>query len=226
MLKEAQALLFDLDGTLVAPTIDFGALNQAVRDVVAAHGAGEALVGLPPLPALEMIDAAARWLAARGQGDADALRNDGQCAILAIEVAAADGAAPFEGVPAMLARLAARGLGIGIITRNSREAATRIVARGNLACDVLLSRDDVARVKPDPAHLHAALERLGVSAGQALMCGDQAMDMVAGKRAGVGAVGVLTGGARAQDLTNAGADYVLTCITDLTGYLADEGAAL
>ena len=220
-LREARALLFDLDGTLVAPTIDFGVLNQAARDVVLAYGAGEALVGTQP--ALEMIDTAARWLEVHGVGGAEALRRDGRHAILAVELAAAERAMPFAGVPEMLRVLEASGLQVGIVTRNCREAAARIVAQGDLACGVLLSRDDVVRVKPDPAHLLTALERLSVPANRALMCGDHAMDMVAGKRAGAGAVGVLTGGAQTQDLLDAGADLVLERITDLAAYLA--GAA-
>jgi len=211
------ALLFDLDGTLVAPTIDFGELNQAVRDVVCAYGASEALT--EPMPALEMIDTAAHWLLARGRLGAEALRADGQRAILAVELAAASKALPFDGVPAMMTALARRGLRLGIVTRNSREAAALIVAQGGLTCDVLLSRDDVPLVKPDPAHLHAALAHLGVAAEQALMCGDHPMDMVAAKRAGAGAVGVLTGGATAASLTEAGADLVLACITALPDLL-------
>lgn len=219
-----EAVLFDLDGTLVYPTIDFGALNDAVQRVIAAYGASTALAGgaSRPLPALEAVATASAWLTAQGLPGADALVSEGRRTILDIEREAAERARPFEGVSAMLRTLRAHGLRLAIVTRNNRAAAERILARGDLACDVLLSRDDVPRVKPDPVHLSTALALLGVAPEAALMCGDHVMDIEAGRRAGTGTVGVLSGASRRAELEAAGADVVLERITALPAVLGWE----
>ncbi len=216
-LKGVTALLFDLDGTLVRPTIDFAALNRAVRDTIASYGAREALADR--MPALEALASAPAWLRERGLPGADELVREGTQRVLDIELAAADAALPFEGVSDMLAALRARGLCSAIVTRNSRAAAERILERGKLVYDVLLTRDDVTRVKPAPDHLTAALHALGAAPGAALMCGDHVMDIEAGIRAGIDAVGVLSGASGREELLAAGALMVLERVTELTGYL-------
>ncbi len=216
-LSGVRAVLFDLDGTLVRPTIDFAQLNDAVRAVIGEFGAAAALTR--PMPALEMIAVASAWLDEQGSALGPGLRRVGQRAILEIELKAAEAASAFAGVPEMLAMLADQGRQVAIVTRNSRPAAERIVAQNRLRYGLLLTRDDVERVKPDPAHLHAALTRFGVPPAQALMCGDHTMDIVAGKRAGARTVGVLTGDASPAAFVEAGADLVLACISELPAYL-------
>src|SRR5208282_1527700 len=67
----------------------------------------------------------------------------------------------------------------------SRTAVRMLLKRIPLPHDVLLTRDDVPRTKPDPAHLLAALEQLGVAREEAIMVGDHHMDIVAGRAAGM-----------------------------------------
>jgi len=216
-LSNVSAILFDLDGTLVRPTIDFGELNEAVMTVIAQHGARDALTRR--MPALEALAIAAAWLREHDLPGADELMLDGTQRVLAIEMQAADAALPFEGVADMLLGLRDRRVQSAIVTRNNRAAAERILERGELVYDVLLAREDVAQVKPAPGHLRAALRALGVAPGNALMCGDHVMDMEAGARAGVGAVGGLSGASGRDELLAAGALLVLERITDLTEYL-------
>ena len=66
---------------------------------------------------------------------------------------------------------------------------------------MLLTRDDVERTKPDPHHLIEALDRLSslgngapkLRPEEAVMVGDNWMDMQAGRAAGCATIGVLRG---------------------------------
>ena len=78
-----------------------------------------------------------------------------------------------------------RGVKVGVVTRNCRRVSVGLLARFSLPHDVLLTRDDVARTKPDPQHLWDALARLGHSPAEAAMVGDHWMDVQAGRRAEV-----------------------------------------
>lgn len=51
------------------------------------------------------------------------------------------------------------------------------------------------------------------------MVGDHFIDIQAGKRVGMKTIGVLTGRIKKEEFENAGADYVLREVTDISGLL-------
>jgi phosphoglycolate phosphatase-like HAD superfamily hydrolase len=65
------------------------------------------------------------------------------------------------------------------------------------------SSSEVKRSKPDPDIVHAALQRSGAPAAQAIMLGDTPYDVQAALHAGIAIVGVESGGWGADDLRDA-----------------------
>jgi len=191
-LDGVRAVLFDFDGTLVRQSIDFARMRADVLDLAVRFGVEAA--DLAHLPALEIVAAVARRLEATN-GQATAYLREAALAIEAVELAAASVASPHAGVPEALETLAAGGFAIGIVTRNCRKVVDELLARYPLAHQALLTRDDVARVKPDPRHLHDAAQRLGVSIESCVMCGDHPMDVAAGRAAGAYTAAVVYEGA-------------------------------
>lgn len=209
--------MFDLDGTLIRQTIDFERMRQEVLDVAGRFG-------LAPEPframhVLELIDRAAAELDVHEPGGGSRFVLAAQEVVTAIELAAAEGAEAYPGVPEFLLWLREAGFRVGIVTRNCRPAVERALAPWSLACDVLLTRDDVCRVKPDPEHLLVALGHLAVSAGDAVMCGDHPMDVIAGRRAGTATVGILSDGLAADRFAGVHPDLVLPSVIGLGRYL-------
>ncbi|MED5330673.1 MAG: HAD family hydrolase [Planctomycetota bacterium] len=85
---------------------------------------------------------------------------------------------------------------------------------------VVIGRDATPRPKPAPDSLLLAAQRLGVSSSNTLMVGDTAADMEASVAAGIGAIGVLGGVGKENTLREAGADFILTGgIEDILGLL-------
>jgi len=78
---------------------------------------------------------------------------------------------------------------------------------------------DVEATKPEPDLIVAAHEKAG--GGAAVVIGDSTWDVRAAARAGLAAVGVLTGGVGAQELREAGAAAVYGDLRDLIGRLGD-----
>ena len=217
MFEAVRAVLFDLDGTLIHQTIDFDHMRRAVLAVVARFGL--AVEPLAALPSLEAIARAAAALERRAPGAGGPLTWEAQRVITSIELAAAEGADAFDGVPEALAALRAAGYRVGIVTRNCRPAVERVLARRPLPCDVLLTRDDVCRVKPDPEQLLIALRRLGVAGVDALMCGDHAMDVIAGRRVGAATVGILSDDLPLDRFATVTPDLVLRSVAELPRHL-------
>jgi phosphoglycolate phosphatase len=220
IFRDVRTVLFDFDGTLVEPGIDFGVMRRSVLDVVAACGVDP--TPLQALPALEAIARVEALLDVGARADFVACCHS---AILDIELEAAARVAPYAGVPEMLDALAARGLRVGIVTRNCRRAVESILARVPLTRDVLLTRDDVPHVKPDPRHLLAALQAMGMPATGVVMCGDHPMDVQAGQAIGAVTVGVLQDGLGPGYFAGVAPDLVLQRVTDLLDHLpaAEKG---
>jgi HAD superfamily hydrolase (TIGR01509 family) len=182
-----RAALFDFDGTLVHTDIDFVAMKGAVLAIVAEAGVETA--------PLRDRDALAIVRDVRQRLGSEEKRFVAKCeaAMIACELAALRGAVAASGAAELLAWLRARDVRIGIVTRNSRIAVSLILQGIPLPHDVLLTRDDVARTKPDPAHLQAALDQLGVVPGDAVMVGDHVMDIVAGRAARMRSIAIVHG---------------------------------
>ncbi len=225
--RDVRAFLFDFDGTLVRQRIDFGLMHERILEVVRRHGLGtDAFAGMH---GLETIAAARNMQAARaGDAAAEALEREAQRAVVAIELEAADEAVAIPGARDLLAALRLQGCRVGIVTRNCCAAVERVIAAQDLAYDVLLTRDDVDHVKPDPRHLLSALTLLGQSPRAAVMCGDHAMDILAGKRAGMATVGVLMDGRDESVYAEAVPDLMVRSYDELASQLGvvlgDDGS--
>ena len=80
---------------------------------------------------------------------------------------------------------------------------------------------DVARTKPEPDLVLAALEKAGAEPGDAVMIGDSIWDCRAAEAAGTRSIGVLTGGFSEPELIEAGASKVFTSVENLREHLAE-----
>jgi hydrogenase expression/formation protein HypE len=161
-----RAVLFDFDGTLTRPeTLDFGALRKAL--------------GCPPtatiLEYIESLPAPEDRVKAHG-------------ILSGFELSAARASVPNPGAEEAIALLKDKGIGLGIITRNTL-ASIRASLRNFRAIvesdfTVIHTRDSPGRPKPHPDGVIDAARRLGVAPTEMLVVGDFIFDIAAGKAAG------------------------------------------
>ena len=197
------AVLFDLDGTLV-DTVPF--VLACVRHTFQGYGRGptdaEWLAGMGT-PLRTQLAALARSPGGRRA----ALRP--LPGLLARAPRRDDGALP-RGRPRWCAALRAAGHPLAVVTAKLASGAERTLRHVGLweAFDVVVGADTVARCKPDPMPVRHALERMGRPAAEAVMIGDSAHDLVAGRGAGTATVGVLWG-AVGREVLAPHADHLL-----------------
>ena len=108
-------------------------------------------------------------------------------------------------------------LKIGLFTLNSGKAANHILQRFKLSSyfSVMVPRNKVNFVKPNPEHLETALKVLGVSPEETVVVGDGEVDMESAKELKAIAVGLSAMGSKTEKLINRGANYIITSISDL-----------
>jgi 2-phosphoglycolate phosphatase len=180
-LMSVQAVLFDLDGTLVDSAPD---LAGAANELRQAHGlpalAFEALRPMVGTGARGMLDAAFGI----GPGDArfDVLRTD---FLNRYEARILRETRVFARMGPVLQALEQRGLPWGIVTNKIARFSVPLVEGLGLMsrCAVLISGDSTAHAKPHPAPLLEAARRLDVQPQRCIYIGDDRRDVEAGRGA-------------------------------------------
>ena len=131
---------------------------------------------------------------------------------------------PLPGAVELLAELRRRGVVHGIATSGRRPEIDRSLDVLGVPADlVVVERGDVARAKPEPDLFLACAERLGVEPEDCYVVGDAVWDLLAARRAGMLAVGLLTGGYGEAELTAAGAYRVYHDAEELRRSLDELG---
>ncbi len=161
-----KAVVFDFDGTLTMPgAIDFAGIRKAL--------------GCPQSqPILEFLEAL--------EGSPEHAR---ACAVLdEFEMRAAARATPNVGAEQTIRDLQETGVPMSIVTRNCRRAVDRSLENfTELSADdfqVILTRDDSIRPKPDSESVRHAAIAMGVPVAQILCVGDYLFDIELAKNAG------------------------------------------
>jgi phosphoglycolate phosphatase len=204
-----QTFLFDLDGTLID---HFAAIHRCY-----AHTLPQ--LGLPaPTPA--------EVRAAVGGGLENAMRRFVPEARLAEAVAIywafwnehmLEGVEAMPGALPLLARLAAEGAALGVLT-NKRGDSSRLI------CDALqftpylravVGAGDTPWLKPEAALTRHALAQLGAAPEGAVLVGDSPYDIAAAHHGGIPCWAVSTGTHSAEELRAAGADAIFASLTTL-----------
>jgi len=183
-----QAILFDLDGTLI----------DTAPEIAAALGPTLARAGLDPADAEQVrgwIGDGARALLAKALRASGVPEHElaGRGAALwptfelDYEESCGEKSRLYPGVRRALERLTGAGLQLGIVTNKEAAFAHRLLARHDLAdCfDLMVCGDTLPVRKPDPAVLHHALQGLQCQPQDALYVGDAAIDVHTARAAGV-----------------------------------------
>ena len=157
MLK---GIIFDMDGTITVPYIDWKALRARI-------GAS------PDQTILEHIDSLPPKKSAWAHD-----------VLVEAEREAAENACINEGVHELLSYLVRKSVRTALVTNNHREAMHTVIRSHNLHFDVALSRND-GELKPSPALITKALEAMGLTAECVVGIGDGRYDLESCRRAGV-----------------------------------------
>lgn len=188
---DVQAVLFDLDGTLIDSAPDLGAAADAMRTIR----------GLPPIEMSAyrpMAGAGARGMLGIAFGltpehpDFDTLREE---FFFNYERRLTQNTLIFPGVVDMLTDLVQRGTPWGVVTNKSARFTTPLTGAMSLfaTAGTIISGDTTAHAKPHPLPLLEAARRLNVAPERCVYVGDDERDIVAGLAAGMSTVAVTYG---------------------------------
>ena len=151
------AIIFDLDGTLTKPYLNF----DVIRAEIGVEG--------PILEALPDLD--------------DATRQRAEEILLQHEQEAAENAELYEGAVEVVAACRAQGHPVAILTRNSRRSVEFVLGAHGIVVDAARTREDGA-VKPSAEPVLSICAELCADPQQSWMVGDYLFDIMSGQSAG------------------------------------------
>jgi len=119
-----------------------------------------------------------------------------------------------QGFAEFLQQTTAAGVPVAVATSGSRQRVERTLDAFGLLnrFHAIVTAEDVARGKPNPALFHLAARRLQVDADQILVCEDAVAGVAAAKNAGMKCMAIAANGRR-KLLQEAGADLVIEDFT-------------
>jgi phosphoglycolate phosphatase len=192
-----QAVLFDLDGTLLDTAPDFAVVVNQLRQ---RHG--QPALDYAPIRATVSHGARALVkLALQVQEHEPAFESLRQELLALYSQHLAVNTTTFPGIDDLLDWLDQEALPWGIVTNKPRLYAEPILRALKLdqRCHTLICPDDVSRTKPDPEPLQLACQQLRCHTGNAIYLGDHRRDIEAGQNAGMPTVAATYGYIDASD---------------------------
>jgi 2-phosphoglycolate phosphatase len=214
----ADAVIFDLDGTL----IDSVPIYYNIIDIIFDR------LGIPPVPQSTLLEAMKN-----GEFEWDLVlpdeskKNKYQLVEKARKII--DEIAPpmfhdqiklISGTSDTLIKIAAKGLKLALVTSTIREyMATKLapLARAGVAdlFEVVITADDVENKKPHAEPLVMCSDKLGLSPRNCIYVGDTRVDVQAARAAGMQTVAVLTGFDDYEALERENPDAIIERVSDL-----------
>jgi len=183
-----KAVIFDMDGTLTRPYLDFPAIKAAIG---IAEPLLENMLALPPGPErVRAFEILGRF-----------------------EDEAAEQSELNHGTLEVLDFLSRRNIPSGVVTRNSRRSTEIVLRKHELHFEVCVTRDD-APAKPRPEPLLMICEKFRILPANTLMVGDYKYDVLAGRNAGT-RTALLTHGKVPSYLKEVEPDHLLERLGDL-----------
>ena len=191
MFHRVEAVLFDLDGTLIDSAPDLGAAADKMRT-------DRGLSSLPLAHYRHMAGAGARGMLGIAfdmrpeHPDFEAMKEE---FFVNYENAMTERTRIFDGVVELITSLHALGLPWGVVTNKSSRFTDPLTAAMPLfsTAKAIVSGNTTPHAKPHPEPLFEAARRLSVDPARCVYVGDDERDIVAGLAAGMGTVAATYG---------------------------------
>ena len=217
------AVLFDLDGTLVDTAADLaGAVNRALKTI-----------GRPPVPidvVKSMIGGGFPNLVTKALEHSGGPLPEAQLAPFVekarddYEAHVADSSKVYPGVMEALRALSMRGVAMGVCTNKPSGPSKKLLAALGIEkyLPVLVGGDSLPVKKPHPKMALEVLRRLNATIDNAVLVGDSETDVKLARAAQLPVI-LVEGGYSDRPVKSLGADLVIRTLAQLSQYLRAPG---
>lgn len=214
-----EAVLFDLDGTLIEFRFKIKESRQAMIDFVRNLGLDIGRMN-GHMKTQEVIDETRyQWERSLGKcvSDFDLIKAGLFKILDTFESEVASCSRPFSDSLEMVRSIYQKNIPTGLVSNSGRPAVETIVNRHGFApfFSSVVTRNEMFRLKPSPAGLLTALDQLGANPERSLYVGDSTLDIEAARAANMKCASISTGLYGHEELRKFEPDFMLNRLTEL-----------
>lgn len=191
-----KAVIFDLDGTITEPYLDFDKIRQEI--------------GLPQ-NSEPILESMAKMSPAQ--------RQKTEVILYKYEQLAVEHSTLNKGAAQTFDWLKKNNIPVGILTRNTRRNASAVAEKHNLEFDAIFDRHD-GPPKPDPFGIKKLCDFFKVEPQETLVIGDYLYDLQSAKAAGATAILVRAG--KNVEKFGSEADYIIDSLTEIIDIITQK----
>ncbi len=211
-----QAVLFDMDGTVVEFAFDIVGARRVVIKVLKESGIPPEMLS-PSLLTYQMLSLSSRYLEDHGK-DSSSVLDKAYDELERLDLLSAANPRPMPGIEDLLDSLKARSITTMLITNSSERAASTVLQKLNLRdkFSTVVARKQGLRLKPHPDMILEGLSRMSIVPSQEVyFVGDSWADMRAALLAGVTGLGFNQDASALEGLLVAGATVAFSSMKDV-----------
>ncbi len=213
-----QAIIFDLDGTLL----------DTLADIANATNAALTRLGFPTHPQDayryflgDGMDCLVRRSVPEESHDGDTLKKCHEAILSEYKHRWAENTRPYPGIAELLSELDRRGITKAVLSNKPDALTKQTVDKllGSFRFEIVRGARPEIPTKPDPSGAILIADELGITPGQFIYVGDTDTDMQTARAAGMFSAGALWGFRTAEELSANGAQTLLKTPIDLLSLL-------
>ncbi len=219
---ELEAVIFDLDNTLVDSRHDYREMSRRLREVFEKRGLWQEDPE-NPRKIWQIVRGGMKGIRNLGLSEDESreLMDDVNEALTAAELSALDTVKPMPNAIKTLVALKKMGLKVGIATRSGADYARRCIEKTGLApfVDAMLARDEVDHPKPSPDHLIQVVDMLESTPERVVYIGDSTTDLTTAGAAGITFLGFWWSDERVTRMKEAGCQNFVRDLKEVLDYI-------
>lgn len=214
-----KAVLFDLDGTLIEFKFPVKKSRRALFDFL-RRSKFDVNRFTETMRTQDLIDAVhQQWTASRNPKSQpfDDVKSSLYRILDQFEYKSMSTARPFANSLYVIQKIRRKGGIVGIVTNSGRGPVQAILENNRFLpfVSLVITRNEMGRMKPSPDGLLEAKRILGLETQDILYVGDSVLDIESAKSAKITCASIPTGIHRADELRNLSPDYMLERLSDI-----------
>jgi HAD superfamily hydrolase (TIGR01549 family) len=214
--KRMRAVFFDLDGTILNNTFKAKEAKTAVIERITELGLDTRNISIDDT-VKSMLEKAEAQVQKGGRLTRESLRKNLSAVLDRFDVEALSESKLTKGATHVMCELKKSGVKVGLVSNSGSKGVELALKKFDLArfFDLVITRDDVKRIKPNGDCIRKALSTLGYRPNDAAYVGDSWIDVMAAKDAGVMAIAIVGGISPKEKLLQASPDRIISSLYEL-----------
>jgi len=221
--RKVKAVFLDLDGVIIKSTFKVNEAKRCLVEKLEKLGLDVSTISVADT-FMDIMAKAEKQVVESKKLDLEYLKKSMSAILDKFDIQALSRSELMDGAKSVINELRRRGFKLGLITNSGRVGVKMALEKFGLShCfDVIVTRNDVERIKPSGESVQKALSTLGYAPNEVAYVGDSWADVAAAKNAGVMAIAIVGGISPKEKILQASPDVIISSLDELFEIISEK----